>query len=127
MNTANLELCKELWKLSGWETDDWYDLDDSGRPFEHLATLEDIDLQDTGNEYIPAYDLGYLLRKLPKFVEYLAEPVKYRPLLKIEDETYTIGYSFAGWKVFAEADTPEDAVCNLTIELFKQGILEKTV
>ena len=61
MNVANLDLCKELYELSGWKATEKY---------HYIAgTYTDIDtVAFRGRKYdgVPAYDLGYLLRKLPK-------------------------------------------------------------
>jgi hypothetical protein len=55
MYYASKELCQELYELSNWEDVDWsYDENGHGFTFRHQANS------------IPAYDLGYLLRKLPK-------------------------------------------------------------
>jgi hypothetical protein len=61
---------------------------------------------------IPAYDLGYLLRKLPQPYSIMA---------------YSTGRLVAvQGEVTATADTPEDAAAKLAIELFKQGILTRS-
>jgi len=118
MNVASLELCKELYELSGWD-----DLDLSFQP-------------ERGN--CPRYDLGYLLRKLPNSTDIDAEEFEeafdcsapesfflawemdtlqheWRVQFQIEDSVLE--------NTMFEADTPEDALCLLIIELFKQGIL----
>jgi hypothetical protein len=97
VSVASLELCKELYKLSKWESDYWYDWN-HGEP-----TVEDMKLSESN---IPAYDLGYLLRKL----------------------------RYANTKAYIEADKrleqmmmseyPEDYAASWLIELFKQGLLE---
>lgn len=98
MNTASLELCKELYELSGWEgEEDVYRQAEPGEEDENVVC--------------PAYSAGYLLRKLPK------------------DET-TYGFKLGKWYAQYQAapvfaDTPEDALCKLAIELFKQGVLKK--
>ena len=109
MNVASLELSKTLLELSGWD-----DTDDSWAK----AVGE-----------IPAYDLGYLLRKLPAptIIRHRVENKKYN---KRPEWGITFG-SGGGRKLIigglpnAEADTPEDAACQLAIDLFKQGVLKK--
>jgi hypothetical protein len=74
-------------------------------------------------QLVPAYDLGYLLRKLeghypqvvrsfdPKRVAWSASvEVEHggAPVLRLESEP-----------------TPEDALCRLAIEVFKRGVLKK--
>lgn len=103
MNVASLELCKELYELSGWgaELNDWRS--NSGTVISGAY---------------PAYDLGYLLRKLPNdhMINFSRPPVK----------LYQSGHSWtAEYGGFKSGDTaPEDAVCKLAIELFKQGVLK---
>lgn len=130
MNIASLDNCKRLYELSGWETEDWYDLDLDGVPEEYLATTEDkID----DNDYIPAYTAGYLLRKLPKFGKYTTgdgniERNRTRLTLTVADSgtwvaTMDSKSEAHGWVDPQYADTPEDALCLLAIKLFEEGIL----
>lgn len=107
MNVASLELCKELYELSGWETPDF--------------------ANGFGTTYgCPRYDLGYLLRQLPRYINN-----SYPLSIEVMNDEWVAAYErwrsydlpesvHAGW-----ADTPEDAVTKLTIELFKQNILTK--
>jgi hypothetical protein len=107
MTTASLELCKELYELSGW-----YDT--------HFAhTSMDIKAQDGKNiddEVCPAYDLGYLLRKLPTYTEVKS--------LK-GDVPFIASYDNGISTRNCLADNPEDALTLLAIQLFKDGILQK--
>jgi hypothetical protein len=105
-NVASLELCKELYELSGWR----------GSPqvlSYHSHFLLANEREGTG---IPAYDLGYLLRKLPN-----------------DDYEFLHGsgeWYFRGVSPYADSgycDTPEDAAAKVAIKLFKQGILQKEV
>jgi hypothetical protein len=137
MHTARLELCKELSLVSGWfDTYFWHatfqnhSSPQDQRGINHYMLVSQQELQELQNHsyikklgFIPAYDLGYLLRKLNG-----KTPVS----LKIYD-----GYTTAYWQDFSEtaklpdkfvhkADTPEDALCMLAIELFKQGVLKST-
>lgn len=62
--------------------------------------------------------LGYLLRKLHPVLDVLRpDTVQYRWVAEYTDED-GIGSYFA--------DTPEDALCMLTINLFERGILPLT-
>lgn len=129
MNVANLELCKELYELSGWRTsltENWYDYDGGFPPI------------DVATAVCPAYDLGYLLRKLPISVN-----TKWHLVLQEFQNNATGGNiwfasyvhinssavfeSIESQKAFYmfEADNPEDAVAKLAIELFKKGILKR--
>lgn len=112
MHVASLELCKELYELSGWK--------------DGIASWH-IEMVGSGRKYIrdsravpvaPQYDLGCLLRKLPN------KQVKLRNGIhgwmiqwrKSGAETRNIEHVF-------EAATPEDAACKLAIELIRQGVL----
>lgn len=109
MNVASLELCKKLYELSGWEGD------------------EDIYMHQERSKWVkgkgsyitnlvPAYDLGYLLRKLPAVHNH-----DYLQLRKVNSDLWVAYYPEIG----GHADTSEDATAKLAIELFKQGILKK--
>lgn len=95
MNRADLELCKELYGLSGWEP---------------LKELDGVKVQGR----LPEYDCGYLLRKLPS-----------RWWLKYRGTDYVAKWDDRVNEQFAYANTPENALCELAIKLFKQNILEK--
>lgn len=148
MNVASLELCKELYELSGWEdTLVHYITSDESMHFDEKIGVNTVEEKIVGlrpnntvgcdecegayaAETIPAYDLGYLLRKL-------------QPLSKIQNlsESYIVldHADYLGWRARLEskydshrdkwieqhADTPEDAACKLAIELFKSGVLKR--
>lgn len=119
MHVASLELCKELYELSGrmWHEEIIY----SWHKDDGDYVIEDF----WSGSICPAYDLGYLLRKLPVITE----------LKKWDDEYVAQCYwgnhdsHSSGIPLIknfkSKANTPEDAACKLAIELFKQGILTK--
>lgn len=113
MNVASLELCKELYELSWWDdTDKWLHLKGNGDtmlfdPIE--GQLMDCDA--------PAYDLSYLLRKLPDRHAWL----------RYDEDTEQWFMSNKLHQEEVSDDTPENAAAKLAIELFKQGILTKEV
>lgn len=125
MQVASLELCKELYELSGWECDYWYDWN-HGEP-----TVEDMRLSEFN---IPAYDSGFLLRKLPAYVySRNYEQKAYLWQRKDADNKYCAWYRVNDPITYGEemrsehgsvADTPEDALASLAIELFKQEVLK---
>lgn len=116
MNVASLDLCKELYAVSGWDSE--------------LQDLPDHPDCDPKGPIAPAYDLGYLLRKLPYRTKY-----KDLVLEKVYEDDWRIAY----WhddlphrgvveeevQFACNADTPEDAAASLAISLFKAGILMK--
>jgi len=104
--TASLELCRELYELSGWEGDkDW----------RHEPKA-------------PAYDCGYLLRKLPYSVLDEYQSKVYGVKLKATASGgWVAWYGEIGQSTemyFNSADTPEDAICSLAISLFRNGVLK---
>lgn len=113
MNVASLDLCKELYELSGWEMTwfRWYEDADGNRELSDGTNMG-------GMDYTNAYDLGYLLRKLPK-------PAGISQMLS-SDEVWiaTSGGFHPNKHPYLGAETPEDAACKLAIELFKQGVLK---
>lgn len=127
MNVASLELCKELYELSGW--------DDTGFYWFKIPQEDDFKLDwDTpyvkstiGSTAYPAYDLGFLLSKLPDEIEDDDGWEFYLCLMKYTT-TYSIGYSFDDMESpigLAFGFTPENAACTLAIKLFEKGILTK--
>lgn len=138
MRVANLELCKELFEVSGWDLDEhdkylskwWWSLD--GVVQDWAADRYKL----TPDQVVaPAYDLGYLLRKLPDFTELHKEYADGKVRWNCTDEnaeSQINGVPFAEPHIDFEfydndhyADTPEDAACKLAIELFEQNILTK--
>lgn len=114
MNVASLELCKELYELSGWDytglcyaenKQGWFL--ESGNVFDNYGAEKQWGC-------VAAYDLGYLMRKLPKYYAVWRNT-----------ETWKVNYVTEALRLESDidADTPEDAVCRLAIELFKQGVL----
>lgn len=124
MNVANLELSRELYKLSGWykATEKFWFYDDNfgyqlvDRPFGKLE-------KENGNR-CPAYDAGFMLRKLPaKIIDGIDD--FFLKMSKNDDNDYTFAYvcEMANLYGTPSADTPENALALLAINLFKQGIL----
>ena len=120
MHVASLELCRELFELSGW--DDCESHWKYGGQTWHLPA----DTKPIGeNDNLPLYDLGYLLRKLPKYTltKFVFAEDKYG------EPGWTLGWEYTdgSWKRHQGdilfVDTPEDALCKLAIELIKQNIL----
>lgn len=121
MNTASLELSKELYELS-----DWYDTSYVYARGGALALRRvDIDQHvDHVFEEPPAYDLGFLLRRLSnvevgndtdnsKDGQYYAKRPNSTGQVDSNDKAGNLEF----------ADTPEDAAAKLAIGLIKQGIL----
>lgn len=119
---ANLTNCKKLYELSGWIDDDL--------PFYchgFVYRTMEIDTSDYHQHY-PAYDLSYLLRKLPRFIT--SEQEHGVLTLWSGEKGWYCGYEEDGEVLETElmrfealADTPEDAAALLAIKLFEQGIL----
>src|SRR5947207_959102 len=128
MNTANLELCEELFELSGWQPpshyyDYWINVYGEGWKVLHVGP-KGFPGDEPGNDYVPAYTLDYLLRRLPKHIDN-----QWLRIAPITDDKWAAYYVIMGVKTAGQdewADTPENATCKLTTELFKQGILTPT-
>lgn len=120
MQVANLELSKELWNLSKWTSTDYRWYEDKG--------VDYVDVKGTNGLSLPAYNLGFLLRKLPQEIDNY-----YFDLSTTKDSSLWIAEYFTNdytperpmSKYKIEDENPEDCLCRLAIELFRQGILIK--
>lgn len=125
MDVANKDLCAELEVLSGWGDTVWFHFQD------RLWTSHEIrgKTMTEDNRAVPAYTLGYLLRKLPPKLEKINTNVWLTLQPMDKDGSWGIGYEYhlpngeAQTDEFQWAESVEDAACKLVIELFKQGIL----
>lgn len=107
MNVANLELCKALYEVSGW----------SDTEKNHYQPLKGDNNGNFKRDWVPDYDLGYLLRKLT---------AEYGKISFTNDYGNKMWWCTDGQtRKLAIAKTPEDAAAKLCIELFKQKILTK--
>lgn len=137
MNVASLENCKELYELSGWrDCSNTFELWEDSEGKERY-TLSRQQMFMKSDLLCPAYDLSYLLRKLP----HSTNGGKWRAVLQKEwhngngAEYWFASYvhinSMAQFQPISEqkalhiteGDTPEDAVARLCCELIKQGVL----
>ncbi len=124
LEVAALSLCEELYKLSGWDdTHAYYDNGDDDLTFNGAQGYEGqveefYNHPDNSWGDIPAYELGYLLRKLPRKVDD-------RPTLwsTTDDGKWQIEY-YLNKQLTTQADTPEDAAAKLCIKLIKQNIIK---
>lgn len=118
MNVASLELCRELEKSSGWGgTEHIWSLSSSAAWRPIRSTLRPSSPKmlyrvKAGLVY-SAYDLGYLMRKLPE---------GYAVQKRFTD--------FVAWWADRDTDmpwgfgsTPEDAVAQACLELLNKGVL----
>lgn len=131
MNVASLELCKELYELSGWQSEYWYigfphldmkpSYDGTIKPYAERAEHE-----KAGNRHcdLPAYTADYLLRKL--------QDLDGLSLFRCHHQDNSRNWEAEcdktdgpGAKFFVYADTPEDSLAKLAINLHKQGVLKK--
>lgn len=122
MQTASLELCLELHKLSGWEDTDYSHYTTAHDDYDHehgyhgepaIGLTKAINANVVLLPDAPAYDLGFLLRKLP----YTSK------VAKVRENMYLAARGDINVKDKNFADTPENATAKLCIELFKQHIL----
>lgn len=142
MTTATLDLCKELYELSGWECD-WFwvgwsaqemDYPDDWNWRETHAEQQGFYSMDGSIEakfkqedrLYPAYNLGYLLRKLPPFL-FSADNRASHLTICADQQEWIASYDYNDDELAENinfADTPENALCALAIELFKQKVLK---
>lgn len=118
MYTASLELCKELYELGGWdETHHRWSKDIHGN---------DVVIDTTAaGATIPAYDLGYLLRKVYTWGPVIRlEPIDLEARPDAHKNAYFVWVLQHDIDIRVWADTPENAACRVAIELFKQGVLK---
>lgn len=129
MNVASLELCKELYAVSGWKGHIWSEdgVKSCNLFFNSMAgwtltTCADPKaFEDEPDDWIPAYDLGYLLQKLPGENMAFAHGKNdtwYLNLILMDIRGPGMQSSFS-----TEGVSIEDAVAKLAIELFKQKVL----
>lgn len=112
MNVADIELCKELFKLSKWESELTWAATKQDNTV--LVSSHEKELGHDLYRVAYAYDLGYLLRKLPLGVEVAKTVMGYRADAPPAQRKRCIANTY---------DSPEDATCRLAIELHKSGIL----
>lgn len=125
MKVASKDLSQKLWNLSKWTDTDYRWYNDKG--------VDYVDVKGTNGLSLPAYDLGYLLRKLPPFVdskEYPNLPAYLNIGLRDNGPPWFVGYHVHGIEDvvsdFGErGDTVENAACEMAITLFEAGILTK--
>ena len=119
MQVASLDLCKQLFELSGWEleVDNFYYDSDTTDDFisEFLSDVPFI---------APAYTAGYLLRKLPPYRTPSGKHSRSQALTLNVNGMGTWAIRYPGLEA-CFADTPEDCAAKLAIELWKQGVLGK--
>lgn len=123
MNVASLELCKELYEMSGWE--DTFMMVNA-----HSGRVRVKESPYYGGE-VPAYDLGYLLRKLPLNIP---DPVDSTEVLALglgthhrDARKWCISYVnlYDRDEYYDSIElSPEDAAAKLAIQLFEEGILK---
>lgn len=149
MNVASKELCQELASLSGWnDTPLLY-----GAFMKYTVRIDDESVIYTRREMedaegyaihedCPAYDLGYLLRKLSPKLEIKGDTYGLVITPCTSDGSWIADYLVASWgqplaehnshwlhhgdnASLTEAATPEDAVVRLASQLFRSGILKR--
>lgn len=134
MNVSSLELSKRLYELSGWGATLHPEETIDGEVFPQWVEVETLPAWQGGElvgdtffdgttveDTYPAYDLGYLIRKLPHTSITRLDGSKKH--LYVADSFDMLNESRQS--VQFRADTPEDAACKLAIALFEQGILRK--
>lgn len=135
MKVASLENCKRLYELSGWDNSMlWYYQDYSQVLVLAAKLIHEGDFIPS-HKICPAYDLGYLLRKLPAKIDddRYSDERGSLGLWPVGDK-WSLGYTDyeglvtdeTGETLDITSDTPEDAACLLAIKLFEENILRQT-
>lgn len=128
MNVASLELSRTLFELSGWEANFAYNTY-TGNVVKRFAKFDPA--------IIPAYDLGFLLRKLPRVLGTIGANEGWLQITPRDERDHSgwlahygyvageghHGFLYADWAQTLAA-TPEDAAAQLCIALFKEGVLQ---
>ncbi len=121
MDVASLNLCAELYKLTGWDGVGraWYD----DRPYlqesAHCTVLEDRYTEGgTTLRLSPAYDVAFLLDKFE------VKGAGYDLLLRCTQlpELGRTRWIAEHRGCSSEGDSPVDSVATLVIELFRRGV-----
>lgn len=130
MNVASLILCQKLYKLTGWNAKEIGNDMEVWAYGDGKASILSVGFTMGGTfDLCPAYELGFLLRKLPIQTDETSYLSINRGYFKGE-EAYKCGYGNHTDKYILTsefsciADTPEDAACKLLIELLKKGIIK---
>lgn len=131
MNVASRILSEELFKISGWGKTPWLYFKSPSRATDwSLITGEgywEAVKSHSGLELntLPAYDAGFMLRKLPLITHHGGLAFGH-----VKDGTWYFNLTLTGIRAdgrqssfSSEADTLENALAKLSIELFKQGVL----
>lgn len=119
-DVASFELCSELFKLSRWkETADAYDVSYADHWLRHIAEFPEDSRERAMVKMVPAYPLGYLLRKLPPFTKVYLDSVD----RELAWRCVMPSPGYIGATVVARGNTPEDAAVRLAISLFRRGVL----
>lgn len=135
MKTTSLELSKKLYGVFGWDGTNcyWYDDKHSDR-FVTLAPHHYAvqDLPDNFEKLAPAYDTGFLLDKLPKFVGddkvphllcLQPNPVGKGWMAFYRHKSISPSHRLVETSHVAEADIPSEALGNLALALKEKGLL----
>lgn len=155
MKVADLELCECLYKLSMWPLDTimaWY-CDESRDDTPVCNYNNELELRAVGGagyytHKYPAYDLGYLLERLPGKLRIKNKEYGFVLTHATSDGCFVADYMVNDWlrlqldrgggslgarqwlhhgdrAKLTEAFTAEDALCKLLIQLFEQKILTR--
>jgi len=118
LHIAKFELCRELYELSGWTWTDYYYTIFEYRPQDVVVLLG----KAKDGLHIPAYEIGYLIERLPQKVNGARLVLAGMPMSGRWGCAYLYGLNIS-FDASQIADTPQDAACSLAIVLWRQGIL----
>ena len=124
MNVASLENCKKLFELSGWKDTSLKSWEHDNHPEENMGDFVGQDGSTSSISWVcPAYDAGFLLRRLPNYIDTEDEAYELQ-LWHAYDDCWTSSYKLSDPELTIHSDTPEDALALLAIKLFEEGVLK---
>lgn len=118
MHVASLDLCRELYEVSGWDDTDFrYQWD------KQFGLGFDLSFGEPQPDDTPAYDLGFIVRKLPARIKMVEGDDVFLTLEKFNNRSdYAPDHYSAYYRADVDsdawtqnADTPEDAAALLAL------------
>lgn len=129
-NIANPDISEELAEISQWRDTSYFYVYHYDEEFdewnlqEELISQDEIDTDwvDTSTmRLVPAYEVGYLLRKLPPNIQQYDLTIKW----DLTRSLWVCGYVDGNnWEDNAMTNDIEDAIASLAVQLFERKILK---
>jgi hypothetical protein len=135
---ASVKLCEQLFRLSKWDSSlaggnhRWCLLPNGNWETLRLSDAEAYQpsFKKEWFDGFPAYDLGFLITKMPKYLHHDGDDLRLTLSpqgfgdMGLRDWCATYKDIHEEIPFLELGETPEDAVCLLAIELLKQGVIK---